>query len=522
MAKKVWNGIKDNIVNPVKNGVNWAIKKFNGFKDSVTETFKNIKDNVFGYVSDMVQKIKDMPGEMKQKIIDGAGKVKSGMLEIGSRMVDGIASGVNGVISAVEWVLKKFDSDKKLGRWNPADTFDWYRYAHGTKGAHPGGPAIVGDGRGSNAGSELIQTPDKKTYLSPATDTLMNLPKGTQVWSATETREALAPKYAWGISFKDVAKTLNLSGKALQYSDSKKEQAIGKAASGVGTAFDVYNETPRALLNAGLKAMGVEVPDLPAAIGDMAKSGFNYVKDKAVDFIKNKQDEELESIAGPTSGGAKAWGPNIRKAAARMNEAINNRHVSGIIAQINRESGGNQKITQSSAVVDINTLMGNPARGLLQYIPQTFAAYAMKGHKNIMSGYDQLLAFFNNTNWRKDLPYGTRGWGPTGARKYADGGIVDTKQLAWIAEGGWAESIISHDPAKRVRQQKIWQDTGDRLGFTDRDENKKILATLERIAESVEDGKDLSVVMDGRVVGNLVEPHVTNKQERKNYRKRKS
>src|SRR5699024_10673531 len=128
----------------------------------------------------------------------------------------------------------------------------------------------------------------------------------------------------------------------------------------------------------------------------------------------------------------------------------------------------------------------------------------------------------NNTNWRKDLPYGTRGWGPTGARKYADGGIVDTKQLAWIAEGGWAESIISHDPAKRVRQQKIWQDTGDRLGFTDRDENKKIVATHVRIAECGEDGKDLAVVMDGRVVGNLVETHVTNKQERKNYRKRKS
>lgn len=527
MAKRVWNKTKDNIVNPIKNGVNWAIKKFKGFKDSVTETFKNIKDNVFGYVSDMVQKIKDMPGNMKEGIINGASKVKEGFLDLGQAMINGIKKGVDGVLTAVNWVMEKFTNKKK--------TFDMWsapvinEYAKGTKGAHPeDGPAIVGDGTGSNKGPELMRDPNGNFSLSPAKPTLIpNMPKGTQVWSATDTRSILEPpQYSWGknwgISFKDVAKTLNLSGKALQYSDSKKEQAIGKAASGVGTAFDVYNETPRALLNAGLKAMGVEVPDLPAAIGDMAKSGFNYVKDKAVDFIKNKQDEELESVAGPTSGGAKAWGPNIRKAAARMNEAINNRHVSGIIAQINRESGGNQKITQSSAVVDINTLMGNPARGLLQYIPQTFAAYAMKGHKNIMSGYDQLLAFFNNTNWRKDLPYGTRGWGPTGARKYADGGIVNTKQLAWIAEGGWAESIISHDPAKRVRQQKIWQDTGDRLGFTDRDENKKILATLERIAESVEDGKDLSVVMDGRVVGNLVEPHVTNKQERKNYRKRKS
>src|SRR5690625_29771 len=161
----------------------------------------------------------------------------------------------------------------------------------------------------------------------------------------------------------------------------------------------------------------------------------------------------------------------IRKDAGRMSESITSRHVNGIIVKINRESGGNQKIVQSPQVVDINTLSGKPARGLLQYIPQTFAAYKMAGHGNIYSGYDQLLAFFNNTNWRRDLPYGKRGWGPTGARKYADGGIVDTKQLAWIAEGGWAESIISHDPAKRVRQQKIWQDTGDRLGFTNEKDN---------------------------------------------------
>ncbi|MGY3315283.1 SLT domain-containing protein [Peribacillus simplex] len=84
------------------------------------------------------------------------------------------------------------------------------------------------------------------------------------------------------------------------------------------------------------------------------------------------------------------------------------------MAQIKRESGGNEKIVQSSAVWDVNTAAGNPARGLLQYIPQTFNAYKMKGHNNIYSGFDQLLAFFNNSTWRRDLPYGRRGWGPRG------------------------------------------------------------------------------------------------------------
>ncbi|MFE4119943.1 hypothetical protein [Priestia sp. YIM B13486] len=121
------------------------------------------------------------------------------------------------------------------------------------------------------------------------------------------------------------------------------------------------------------------------------------------------------------SGGALAWRPKIIQAAKQMKESVSPSEINGIIAQVQRESGGNQSIIQSSAVRDINTRNGKPARGLLQYIPQTFHAYALKGHGNIMSGYDQLLAFFNNTTWRRDLPYGRRGWGPKGNRKYKNG-----------------------------------------------------------------------------------------------------
>ena len=119
-----------------------------------------------------------------------------------------------------------------------------------------------------------------------------------------------------------------------------------------------------------------------------------------------------------------------------MKESVTSAQVQGIIAQIQRESGGNQTIFQSSAVRDINMRNGNPARGLLQYIPQTFRKYMMPGHKNILSGFDQLLAFFNNTNWRKDLPYGKRGWGPTGARKYYRGGRVASRNPVWVGENG--------------------------------------------------------------------------------------
>ncbi|MCY9026381.1 peptidoglycan DD-metalloendopeptidase family protein [Priestia megaterium] len=127
------------------------------------------------------------------------------------------------------------------------------------------------------------------------------------------------------------------------------------------------------------------------------------------------------SGSGPAGKGAKAWRSLIYKAAAQMNEKVTEREVNGIIAQIDRESKGNEKITQSSALRDINVRNGNPAKGLLQFVSSTFKNYAVKGHGNIWSGYDQLLAFFNNTTWRRDLPYGRRGWSPRGKRKYRMG-----------------------------------------------------------------------------------------------------
>ena len=74
-------------------------------------------------------------------------------------------------------------------------------YAVGTPAqGHPGGPAIVGDGVGNNAGRELIKLPNQKLFLSPAKPTLLNLPKGTSVLSAINTRKYLGhvPKYATG------------------------------------------------------------------------------------------------------------------------------------------------------------------------------------------------------------------------------------------------------------------------------------------------------------------------------------
>ncbi|MFP7242749.1 tape measure protein [Pediococcus pentosaceus] len=69
--------------------------------------------------------------------------------------------------------------------------------------------------------------------------------------------------------------------------------------------------------------------------------------------------------------------------------------------------------------------------GLFQYKKGTWNAWAEAGHKNIHSALDQIIAVIRDSNWRSDLaPYGvTRGWGPTGHKLFANGGIANTPSI---------------------------------------------------------------------------------------------
>lgn len=126
----------------------------------------------------------------------------------------------------------------------------------------------------------------------------------------------------------------------------------------------------------------------------------------------------------------------------------------GLIAQIARESNGDAGVTQNAALKDGNAGK-NLAQGLLQYVPSTFDSFKVKGHGNIKSGYDQLLAFFNNSNWKNDLQYGKSGWGPNGSRRFATGGLIQNSGLYNLAEEGYPEWVIPTDPNRRTDAMKL-------------------------------------------------------------------
>ncbi len=140
----------------------------------------------------------------------------------------------------------------------------------------------------------------------------------------------------------------------------------------------------------------------------------------------------------PAGTGADRWGEDIKKAAETMHTSVTPTEIRKIISMIAGESGGNAKITQPG--VDPDGDGSGPARGLLQYKTSTFNAYKVKGHGNIYHGWDQLLALFNDSNWRNDIHFGA-GWSPTGHRRFSgswhgNGGEFDKPEVIGVGEDG--------------------------------------------------------------------------------------
>ncbi|EAC2445932.1 phage tail tape measure protein [Listeria monocytogenes] len=344
--------------------------------------------------------------------------------------------------------------------------------------------------------------------------------------------------------------------KILNHADSKKvmQGGLGKTLPGFASGNSTINDFLSDAWN-GTKAVAGKVVDFSKKAFDWAAHPIKNLNklfgglsvgvkmgndgnlgSDVMSYLKNSIGSPLEKmlsgfketapVAGPAGKGASAWSSVIKKAALAMKVDLSGGELKGIIAQIHRESGGNEKITQSSAVVDVNTLSGNPAKGLLQYIPQTFNAYRMKGHNNIFSGYDQLLAFFNNSSWRNDLPYGKRGWGPRGHRRFANGGFVNKNEMIEVAESNKPEVVIPL--TRKNRAVQLIKKTKEIIGMNDggsvvvnSPDNSDMILLLQQQNQILMQllQKNSDVYMDTNKVGSLVEPAITKMQNNRISRK---
>lgn len=449
----------------------------NKFKDGFIGIVTTLKDKVVSLVGKIVDKFKELPTEM----VSALSKGKDGLLKAGKAManglIEGIAKGVNGVGEGVNWVLGKLDVETRIPTWNPP------KYKNGTD-YHQGGMAVVGDGNKH----ELIQTPDGRMMMSPNKSTLLNLPKGSSVLSGNDTANLLnsgipffkngskKAKETIGETLRNVASNVGNTVSSAAVATKNKAMAVGSSVSGaIGDVFD-YMDNPALLAE---KVLAKYLPKGTGMAGNIVAGLGKKVIGGMKSFITKQMENSFSFI--PSGSGAKRWTSTLKKALSMNGLPTDGAYLKAWLSQISSESGGNPNVRQG--VIDVNS-GGNEAMGLVQVIPNTFAAYRSKSLPNDRT--NPLANLYAGINYAKNR-YGSRMLDVIGkGHGYANGGLVTAHQVAQIAEGNNPEMIIPLQKAKRGRAMQLLSKTEKLLGVdkstggTNANNNAMLTAIVER------------------------------------------
>ncbi|MDN6436588.1 MAG: phage tail protein, partial [Lactococcus sp.] len=454
-----WNGIKNSIGGAVDSSKKWVSDKWTDISNTTSGAWGNISNwtsrtwsdvstnmgnsartawsNVSSWWSNLsrdtsstfdsiVDKARGLGGSIGSALSGGWSSVWSGMKSMFRGMIDGAVWGVNKVIDGVKWVLNAVGAS---GTANSVSS--WYpQYAKGTK-YHPGGPALVNDGTGPY--QEMYKLPNGVTGMFPKQrNMLVNLPRGTQVLDGKNSAALMnAPAYAGGIFGSDFMKDFHMP--SFNFDFSNIWGGISSAASSVSdVASDVWGwVTDKASIVANLWN---KIGRGTGGFTDKAGAIVSGIKGKGIEAAKELIFKKgQEGSASPSGSGVARWAPVVTRALAMNGLPTTPSYVNAWLSQIQSESGGNEKAVQGG-YVDVNTLSGDLAKGLVQTISATFNANKFPGHGNIFNGLDNLLAGINYAKNR----YGAAGMlGVIGhGHGYAQGTpYVPEDQLAMIHEG---------------------------------------------------------------------------------------
>lgn len=206
------------------------------------------------------------------------------------------------------------------------------------------------------------------------------------------------------------------------------------------------------------------------------------IEDPAANALTNRNTKDpvkfLNSKGGKSGGGG--WLNTIRTALKIAGLPVTQKYINAWMKQIQTESSGNAR-----AMGGNDGLADGNAMGLAQVKPGTFKANQGKGMGDIWNPLHNLVAGMNYAS----KTYGNSLLGVIGqGHGYANGGIINSPEIAWLAEGGFSESVISHDPSMKARSKVIWDRTGEMLGFSEEAE------LLRGIYSAINEGNNLQSI----------------------------
>lgn len=492
-TQRVWNSI-ERIINRTLGGV-WKFvrDKFDDMKDAIDDAMNGIKkiwDSIWDAMSDKVKAVWDTI----------KGVVTAGINAIGGFWNTGA--------DGLEKVAGFFGAKVKIPHMK--------KLAGGTAGRQGENMlAMVNDQEGPlyreaifrNTGH--IEVPEGRNVIT-------RLQPGDAVMPAKQTAQLLGiPRYEGGFG--------DWFGKAWNYASSK----IGNLEDMIDDKLDAIEDALKDPLGTLVKIYTHGTNSAKVMWHDIAEDGArnkipHYAEQWFKDLLK-KQEEKLDEVGGngPISASL------IRRAAHKMKVDVSAGDIQKIMNVIMHESRG-----QAHAINnwDSNAKAGTPSKGILQFIEPTFRSYAMPGHTNIWSPYDQLLAMFNDSTWRSDLHTG--GWGPTGGRRFANGGWTDEPGIFGEIPG---EPELAINPQRPTAEQHIaeaiearakYNPSGFAGGLARMIQSAKVngqgfisnfnhqASAVSNINTNVASGQpkdenlDLTMEMDGNVIGRLMFPRM--------------
>ncbi|MBJ7658778.1 phage tail tape measure protein [Weissella confusa] len=408
----IWNALWDYVesifgkkAGSVKHGIE-------NFGSSVWNLFGRIKDRVSGFWSDMWNGLKDFAR-------DG---------------INNVISVINNGIGGINTVIHTFGGKKEAIGKIP-------KFANGTKGA-PKGLAIVNDAPGEHYQEAIIDNSGRTTVLE-GRNRLVNFSGGETVIPA----HAL-PKFANG-------------------TDDWLDTAIGWISDKWDKLTEFIAHPIKALGNVMNKAVsGIAGSPLVTNIAPAMANGLvQGIADPIVNMFKSlkkkHEDEDVVAQAGEGAMSKESFNKTARKAADIIGEHLSGADLAQLWSQAMFESNVNPSINTG---YDDHDGTGKP-RGLFQYKVGTFNAWKYPGHNNILSALDQFLSVFNMVDWRSALaPTGVkRGWGPWGAKRFADGGWINSRTFAEMGEEGFPEVVIPMNPSRKPRANQLLAEANQRI-----------------------------------------------------------
>lgn len=436
----VWNTIKkavtagmralETIIKPVLKAISsvwnatWnAISSFfgnvwNGMSKTGKSVFGGIRDWMGGILDAISKKWSDVWNGLAStfsSIWDGIKSVaKSGW----NAIIGFINTGVDGINSVIHFFGGKKETVPKLKK-----------LAHGTSANDRDELALVND-EGGDTYQEAIVRANGKVEIPKNRNQLVFLNRGDEVIPAKKTAEM------FGLS---------------HYAKGKKgwlSAAWDNVKDWAGDTFEAIEDAlkdPLGVLT-GLFHKGKNTAT--AVWHDMGEDAANYLPKAGAEWFK-KQLEKLQDAltpANPSGSGVQRWKPYIEKAFKELHANATEAKINKLLRQIQTESGGNPTIRQQ--ISDVNSASGHPAQGLLQFIPSTFSHWAVKGHGQLLNGYDQILAAINALEHG-----GEGGWGNVGnGHGWANGGWTDQPSIFGEILG---EPELAINPARATSERHI-------------------------------------------------------------------